>query len=431
MGSNFQPLPGFRDFPPREHQLSRYLFEAWARIARRYGFSEYEAPILESADLYLKKSGGELGEQLFRFDDKGGRDIVLRPELTASLARIAAAEQRGYSKPLKWFEIGRCFRYEKPQRGRLREFYQFNADILGETSPAADAELIALSIDVMRELGLEEEDFSVRLSDRGAWLDFCQDHEVAPSRVDDFLQIVDKIERDPEEKLRARLRAFEIELEVVRSFIEDGNASCSAAISVVMEELSARGLDRYVQVDLSIVRGLAYYTGVVFEVFDTRKSLRSVAGGGRYDSLVSIITDGSTDLPATGYAMGDCVIMELLKESPNALLKYQAWQQQQSSCDVYIVIADESKRPDALRLGHALREAGVSADWPLSTLKVNKQFKAADQTLARFAFVVGSEFPEIKLRNLNSRTEESITPGTNPVEFLRGRMEEPDGPLIA
>ena len=230
MGSNFQPLPGFRDFPPREHQLSRYLFEAWARIARRYGFSEYEAPILESADLYLKKSGGELGEQLFRFDDKGGRDIVLRPELTASLARIAAAEQRGYSKPLKWFEIGRCFRYEKPQRGRLREFYQFNADILGETSPAADAELIALSIDVMRELGLEEEDFSVRLSDRGAWLDFCQDHEVAPSRVDEFLQIVDKIERDPEEKLRARLRAFEIELEVVRSFIEDGNASCSAAI---------------------------------------------------------------------------------------------------------------------------------------------------------------------------------------------------------
>ena len=287
------------------------------------------------------------------------------------------------------------------------------------------------SSDLMRELGLEEEDFSVRLSDRGAWLDFCQDHEVAPSRVDEFFQIVDKIERDPEEKLRARLRAFEIELEVVRSFIEDGNASCSAAISVVMEELSARGLDRYVQVDLSIVRGLAYYTGVVFEVFDTRKSLRSVAGGGRYDSLVSIITDGSTDLPATGYAMGDCVIMELLKESPNALLKYQAWQQQQSSCDVYIVIADESKRPDALRLGHAVREAGLSADWPLSPLKVNKQFKAADQTLARFAFVVGSEFPEIKLRNLNSRTEESITPGTNPVEFLRGRMEEPDGPLIA
>ena len=173
----------------------------------------------------------------------------------------------------------------------------------------------------MRELGLDGEDFSVRLSDRGAWLDFCQNHQVNPSQVDEFLQIVDKIERDPEEKLRERLKAFQIELEVVRSFIQDGNASCSPDLSAVMEDLSTRGLDRYVQVDLSIVRGLAYYTGVVFEVFDTRKSLRSVAGGGRYDSLVSIITDGSVDLPATGYAMGDCVIMELLKESPEALLK--------------------------------------------------------------------------------------------------------------
>ena len=217
----------------------------------------------------------------------------------------------------------------------------------------------------------------------------------------------------------------------VRSFIQGGSASCSQNLTVVIEELSARNLDHYVQVDLSIVRGLAYYTGVVFEVFDTRKSLRSVAGGGRYDSLVSIITDGSLDLPATGYAMGDCVIMELLKESPAALLKYQAWQQQQSSCDVYIVIADESKRADALRLGHAVRETGLSADWPLSPLKVNKQFKAADQTLARFAFIVGSEFPELKLRNLNSRTEESVDPGTNPVELLRARLEEPDGPLIA
>ena len=135
MGSSYQPLPGFRDFAPRDRLLSRYLFEAWERVARRYGFSEFEAPIVESAELYLKKSGGELSAQLFRFEDQGGRDLVLRPELTASLARIVAAHQRDYPKPLKWYEIGRCFRYEKPQRGRQREFYQFNADILGESSP--------------------------------------------------------------------------------------------------------------------------------------------------------------------------------------------------------------------------------------------------------------------------------------------------------
>lgn len=431
MGSNFQPLPGFRDFAPRHRQLSRYLFEAWTRVARRYGFSEYEAPLLESAELYLKKSGGELSEQLFRFEDKGGRDVVLRPELTASLARITAAQQRDYPKPLKWFEIGRCFRYEKPQRGRSREFYQFNADILGESSPSADAELIALSIDVMRELGFSEGEFCVRLSDREAWLEFCRGNGISDTQLDTFLQVVDKIERDPEEKLRERLKPFSVELETVRSFIQDADGECSANLSAVLSDLAIRGLDRFAAIDLSIVRGLAYYTGVVFEVFDAGKTLRSVAGGGRYDSLVSIVTDDSIDLPATGYAMGDCVIMELLNETAGPLAQYQAWLQRQATCDAYVVIADESKRAEAVKLVNTLRESGLGADYPLAPLRINKQFKAADQTLARFAFVVGSEFPALTLRNLNSRTEESISPDSDPIELLRTRLDQPDGPLIA
>ncbi|MDG2486605.1 MAG: histidine--tRNA ligase [Roseibacillus sp.] len=431
MASNNQPLPGFRDFPPRERLQSRYLFETWNRVARRYGFSEYEGPILESADLYLKKSGGELGEQLFRFEDKGGRDVVLRPELTASLARIAAAQQRDYPKPLKWFEIGRCFRYEKPQRGRLREFYQFNADILGEASPAADAELIALSIDVMRELGFDEEQFSIRLSDRQAWINFAKDHGIEASQLDSFLQVIDKIERDPDEKMKEKLKPFSVELEEVRSFISSAGDSCSENLSEVLNDLRARKLDRFVEIDLSIVRGLAYYTGVVFEVFDSGKKLRSVAGGGRYDTLVSIVTEGSSELTATGYAMGDCVISELIKEVPSALIQYQAWLQTQATCDIYIVIADESMRPDALCLGHAIRESGLAADWPLSPAKINKQFKAADHTLARFALVIGSEFPELKLKNLNSRTEETIPAGSNIIDVIKARLEAPDGPLLA
>ena len=431
MASNNQPLPGFRDFPPRERLQSRYLFEIWKRVAKRYGFSEYEGPILESADLYLRKSGGELGEQLFRFEDKGGRDVVLRPELTASLARIAAGQQRDYPKPLKWFEIGRCFRYEKPQRGRLREFYQFNADILGEASPAADAELIALSIDVMRELGFGEDDFSIRLSDRQAWINFAQSHGIAPSELDSFLQIVDKIERDPADKITEKLKPFSVDLETVRNFISTAGDSCSESLSEVLKDLGARNLDRFVEVDLSIVRGLAYYTGVVFEVFDSGKNLRSVAGGGRYDTLVSIVTDGSSDLAATGYAMGDCVISELIKEVPAALPQYQAWLQTQATCEVYIVIADESKRSNALSLGHTIRDSGLAADWPLSPMKVNKQFKAADHTLARFALVVGSEFPDLKLKNLNSRTEETIPAGSNTIDVIKARLEAPDGPLLA
>lgn len=431
MGTNLKPLPGFRDFAPRERLQSRYLFETWTRVARKYGFSEYEAPILESAELYLKKSGGELSEQLFRFEDKGGRDVVLRPELTASLARIAAAQQRDYPKPLKWFEIGRCFRYEKPQRGRLREFYQFNADLLGEASPSADAELIALSIDVMRELGFAEGEIIVRLSDREAWLTFCRSHGINDSELDAFLQIVDKIERDPDEKLSARLAPFDVDLESIREFIANAGPESSRNICAVLTDLAARGLDRFTEIDLSIVRGLAYYTGVVFEVFDASKALRSVAGGGRYDSLISIVTDGATDLPATGYAMGDCVIMELLNETPGPLAKFQAWQQRQATCDVFVVIADESKRLEAIRLVNSLREAGLGADYPLTPTKINKQFKAADQTLARFAFVVGSEYPELKLKNLNARTEESLPPNANPIDVLRARLDEPDGPLIA
>ncbi len=159
----FQTLPGFRDFPPRECAIRNYLTSTWASVARQHGFVEYETPVLEDTALYLKKSGGELSTQLFRFEDQGGRDVTLRPEVTASLARLAAAKQREFPKPLKWFEIGSCFRYEKPQKGRGREFIQFNADILGESSVAADAELIALAIETMLALGFRDGDFVVRV----------------------------------------------------------------------------------------------------------------------------------------------------------------------------------------------------------------------------------------------------------------------------
>lgn len=430
MGSSNQPLPGFRDFAPRERLLSRYLFETWTRVARRYGFCEYEAPILESAELYLKKSGGELSQQLFRFTDKGDRDVVLRPELTASLARIVASQQRDYPKPLKWFEIGRCFRYEKPQRGRLREFYQFNADIIGEGSAAADAELIALSIDVMRELGFQPGEFVIRLSDRHAWQSFCSEHGIPEAEWEAFLQIVDKLEREPDEALTKRLAPFEVELATVRSFAS-GDSVPSGDLATVRADLEARGLGAFVEVDLSIVRGLAYYTGVVFEVFDARRSLRSVAGGGRYDSLLSVITDGATDLPATGYAMGDCVIAELIEDTPQALLQYQAWQQRQASCEAYVVIADETRRPEALALVQDLRASGIRTDYALAPTKINKQFKAAGQSLARLALVVGSEFPELTLKNLVARQEESIPPNANAAEIIKDRLARPDGPLLA
>ena len=278
-GPSFQALPGFRDFIPRECAVRNYLFETWRAVARRCGYVEYESPILEDTSLYLKKSGGELSAQLFRFEDQGGRDVTLRPEVTASLARLIAEHQRHFPKPLKWFEIGQCFRYEKPQKGRGREFHQFNVDILGEAGPTADAELIALAIETMLAFGFVAGDFVVRVSDRHAWIDFASRHGVPEDAIADFLNIVDKIEREKPEVLAQKLAVWSLSLDQVRAFIADPSIA-SAAYLAIQQDLTARGLGDFIELDLSIVRGLAYYTGVVFEVFDSKKSMRAVAGGG-------------------------------------------------------------------------------------------------------------------------------------------------------
>jgi histidyl-tRNA synthetase len=429
-GPTFQALPGFRDFIPRECAVRNYLFETWRGVARRCGYMEYETPILEDTALYLKKSGGELATQLFRFEDQGGRDVTLRPEVTASLARIVAQHQRDFPKPLKWFEIGQCFRYEKPQKGRGREFHQFNVDILGEGGPAADAELIALAIETMLAFGFVAGDFVVRVSDRMAWTDFAAANGVPDDSVPEFLGIIDKLEREKPEVLAEKLAKFSLTPEAIRSFIANP-ANASSAYLAIHEDLVARGFAAFVELDLSIVRGLAYYTGVVFEVFDAKKSMRAVAGGGRYDTLISTISNGAVDLPATGFAMGDYVIRNLIEETTHTAMQMEVWLQQNSAaCDIYVVIADESKRAQCLRLVTDLRRAGISADLPLGMPKVAKQFQSAEKSGARFALVVGTEYPELKLKILASRTEETGNAAT-AIDWLSDRLLQPDGPLLA
>ncbi len=429
-GPRFQALPGFRDFLPKDTAARNYLFETWRSVARRYGFVEYETPLLEDTALYLKKAGGELNSQLFRFEDQGGRDVTLRPEVTASLARLVAQHQRDFPKPLKWFEIGQCFRYEKPQKGRGREFFQFNVDILGEAGPQADAELIALAIDTMLAFGFQAGDFVVRVSDRQAWIDFAERRGVPEGSVPDFLQVIDKLEREKPEVTAQKLAALGLTTEEVTAFIANPE-NASAAFDVIRAELGARGLGDYLSLDLSIVRGLAYYTGVVFEVFDSKKSMRAVAGGGRYDTLVGVISDGNVEMPATGFAMGDYVIRNLIEETPHAELNMAAWlQRNAAACDIYLVLADDSKRPEALEILGDLRNAGISCDLPFTAAKVNKQFQSAERSGARFALVIGSEFPELKLKALSSRSEEPCHV-LNLADWLTDRLKQPDGPLLA
>ena len=424
----FSSLPGFRDFAPQDCAIRNYLYSIWRNVATRYGFCEYEAPMLESTELYLKKAGDELSKQLFRFEDQGGRDVSLRPELTASLARIIAGNQRDFPKPMKWFEIGQCFRYERQQRGRTREFIQFNADIIGEAGPGADAELIALAIDTMLALGFTSDDFILRASDRESWLAFCEDHKIEDTTA--FLQIIDKIERNKPEVIAEKLAKFDLTEEIVREFINNPE-NASPAFKEIQANLEARGLGSYIELDLTIVRGLAYYTGTVFEIFDTKKSMRAIAGGGRYDDLIKSLSNGAADLPCTGFAMGDVVIRNFIEETPQALMQMEAWLSTQNSCDVYLIVADETKRLDAVKVLADLRNVGIKADTTMGALKINKQFQKAEQSGARFAVVFGQEFPELKVKILESRTETTIHANTPVIEAIENLLDGNDGPILA
>ena len=398
-------LPGFRDFTPENCAVRNYLFATWRHVAQRYGFVEYEAPMLEPTALYQKKTGEELNTQLFRFEDQGGRDVTLRPELTASLARIVTGQQRNYPKPMKWFEIGSCFRYERQQRGRTREFIQFNADIIGEGNPAADAELIALAIDTMIALGFTADDFVIRASDRQSWLSYCEDKGI--DDVAGFLAIIDKIEREKPEVLAEKLSKFSLTADEVKGFINNPE-NASDDFKAIQDNLTARGLGDFIKLDLTIVRGLAYYTGTVFEIFDTSHSMRAIAGGGRYDDLLKTLSDGSVDLPCTGFAMGDVVIRNFIEETPHAKAKMDAWLKTQAPCDIFVVIADEDQRPHALKLVTELRGAGHKVEYPLTPAKFNKQFKTAEKLGATKAVIIGDEFPELQVNDLSTREKTSI-----------------------
>lgn len=391
--SAMQPLPGFRDFLPHDCAQRNYIFAKWREVSRRYGFVEWDGPILEPTELYQKKSGNEIVGQLFNFTDKGEREVALRPELTPTLARVVAAHEREFRKPLKWFSIGQFFRYEKQQRGRLREHYQLNCDIIGEADRAADVELIALCIDILRGFGLTENDFVVRVSDREFWTSFLRENGVPEDRWQEMLQAIDKSERESRDETAKKLGplagpVFEI-------FKKGAN---SDQLGNLVEGLRARGLANFVEVDVRIVRGLAYYTGTVFEVFDRAGKLRAIAGGGRYDNLIAQLSDNAVSMPALGFAMGDVVLGELIRDRV----------QPERKIDIYIIIAKETRRADALGHIQQLRERGYCVDYSLTSAKVGKQFQTAEDLGATLAILFGDEWPQVKIKTLATREEKLV-----------------------
>ncbi|HEU0299550.1 MAG TPA: histidine--tRNA ligase [Longimicrobium sp.] len=398
--TSFQALPGFRDFYPDDFAVRAHIMRTWREVARRYGFQEYDGPPLEPLELYTEKSGPEIVQQLYNFTDKGGREVALRPEMTPTLARMAGARAGGLRKPIKWFSIPQLFRYERQQRGRLREHFQLNLDVIGEEDPAADAELLAAAIDMLRAFGLTERDFVARVSDRRLLRALLLHAGVPEERLVLVYNIVDKLERETREAIAKRLRdeaqladdAIDHTLDVFRHTDFDavraaygeteGVAPEIERMGEIFGHLRAMGLMDYVRFDLSIVRGLAYYTGIVFELFDARGELRAICGGGRYDNLLRQMA--GVELPALGFGMGDVVLRELL--SDRGLLPGTG-----QALDYYLIAVTPEQRPELLALAHRLRDAGASVDYALKQQGVGKQFKNASALGARRTVVLGPD----------------------------------------
>jgi histidyl-tRNA synthetase len=410
-----QALPGFRDFLPDQCAARNYIFTRWREVARRYGFVEWEGPVLEPTELYKKKSGAEIVDQLFNFADKGEREVAMRPELTPTLARVVAAHEREFKKPLKWFSIGQFFRYEKQQRGRLREHFQLNCDIVGESDLASDIELVALCIDILRQFGFTEKDFVVRISDREFWTDFLREKNVSPDRWEELLQIIDKSEREPRERTAEKLGKL---ADPVFALLKSGGKS--EKLDKLVDGLGIRGLAEFVATDVGIVRGLAYYTGIVFEVFDRAGKLRAIAGGGRYDNLIAQLSDGGASMPALGFAMGDVVLGELINETPFVRQKMEKAIATGRKIDVYVVIAKEERRADGLAQIQQLRDRGYRVDYPLTPMKVARQFQAAEDAGAALALLYGDEWPQVKVKNM-ATGEQQLVPQDRLLAHLQAQ----------
>lgn len=420
----FRTLPGFRDFAPDDLAFRAHIFGAWRRVATRYGFEEYDGPPLEPLDLYTAKSGEEIVGQLYTFTDKGGREVALRPEMTPTLARMVSESANGLKKPIRWFSMPQLFRYERQQKGRLREHFQLNCDLIGEAGPLADAEIIALSVDVLRELGLTAADFKVRLSDRRLLDGILGSLDILPEHRPLVMQVLDKFGRSEYAGRRqAFLDAAGAEKLSALEFVEGLRerrtwAALSAALAShpaaveagqplqhTLTALTAMGLAEFIELDLSIVRGLAYYTGTVFELFDAQRTLRAICGGGRYDTLLANL--GGVDLPALGFGMGDVVLGELLKE--RGLRPATP-----ATVDVFVASVTPDDEPFVLAIAHQLRDDGMRVEYAFHTAGLGKQLKVADARGARLAIVIGPDdraCGEVQLKDLVAKTQVAVALG--------------------
>lgn len=414
---DLNPVRGTRDFFPDELRLRNWLFAHFREVARQFNFQEYDAPVLESEALYVRKAGEEITQQLYNFEDKGGRKVALRPEMTPSLARLILQKGKSLSLPVKWFSIPQCWRYERMTRGRKREHYQWNMDVFGVESVVAEAELIAALIEFFRRVGLNNDQIMIRVSSRKVIQSVVDMLGVPADKFAAVCVLVDKLEKVPREAIADDMNALGIESAVVDRIIEvmllrslDDLAAALGDDNAAVRELRqlfdlVDGYDGadWLRFDASIIRGLAYYTGTVFEAFDKGPGLRAVCGGGRYDRLLS--TFGGTDLPACGFGFGDVVILELLQE-------LKLIPDLPATVDDVVFAFDETLLSPARQVARQLRRTGRSVDMVLTPKKLKWVLKHAGRIGAsRVVFLAPQEWEQKKLnvRILDSGDEKQLT----------------------
>lgn len=413
-----QPVTGTRDFYPDKMRWRNWLFDTCRRVSQLYGYEEFDGPFVEYYDLYATKSGEELvNEQTYMFDSRGGEKLAIRPEMTPTLARMVAAKQNELRKPIRWFTIPNVWRYEKPQRGRKREFYQYNIDILGLDSMDAEAEILAVVVDIMKALGLQKGEFVVRVNNRYFLEQLLLQNGIDVSLKDKVYQQIDRIEKLKPEVFRANLLQIGLSEQQVTNLettLRGEDFGDFPALKTLWEKFEQYGIADYVKFDPKIVRGLLYYTGTVFEVWDATENFkRAIMGGGRYDDLVTAL--GGQPLPAVGIAFSDVTIEEMLTQQgkfPN--LPRQV--------DVFVAQYSAAERAAAIKIAAELRAAGLQTELNLLDVDMGKQLKAASASGARFAVIIAPDElsrGEVNVKNLQNR-EQSTIALDKLVTFLKG-----------
>lgn len=411
------PPKGTRDFYPEDMRLRTWLFDQWRAVAKTYGFSEYDAPVLESEALYTRKAGEEVTQQLYNFVDKGDRPVSLRPEMTPSLARMVMAKKGGMTLPLKWYSIPQCWRYERMTRGRRREHFQWNMDVWGVAGVEAEAELLSAMVVFFQNVGLTSDDVGIKVNSRMVIGHVLEELGIPEEKFAATCVLVDKLEKVPLDAIQGDLEELGLDRSVVEKLLEvltnksmDSIRGVLGADSPAVQQLerllelcAAYGISDWILFDASVVRGLAYYTGIVFEAFDRRGELRAIAGGGRYDKLLE--TFGGDPTPAAGFGFGDAVIVELLKER-NILPSFE-----NSGVDSVVFAMTVELYGAAIDVATRLRASGQSVDVVLESKKAKWVFKHADRLGAKYCVIVAPdeyEKGEVSVKDLVAGDQESV-----------------------